>query len=310
MIIWLQNILLTTALLLFFPQQSAKTDPAHNASSGLSLAFETPREETFVPSIDAKKSIRVVTWNIDRGTELKLIGDELQKNPADLYLLQEVDSNTKRAENVDEAAVLAKRLKMNMRYAVEFEELSQESKQQESSNPAYTGQATLTRLPIRNARILRFQHQSGFWKPRDWIPSSLPFMQRRLGNRIALVTDLEFAGKPLIVYNLHLESRSMGKLQDEQLDEVLADMKRYPPNTAFLVAGDFNTKYLPSIFLHKLERAGFHSATGNRVERTHKILLALDWIFVRGPIRVEDGRVNRNLEGSDHYPLYTEVVAQ
>jgi endonuclease/exonuclease/phosphatase family metal-dependent hydrolase len=136
-------------------------------------------------------------------------------------------------------------------------------------------------------------------------------LQRRLGNRIALVTDLVFHDHLLVVYNLHLESRSMGRIQADQLDEVLADAKkRYPPNTAIVLAGDLNTKYLPSAFLHKLEREGFHSATGERIERTHVIAMTLDWIFVRGPIHIEDGRVRRDFHGSDHYPVYAEIVAQ
>jgi len=303
---WLRTPFLIAGLSFTSAQQpAAVVDSAHIASSGLNSDFYTPREETFVPSADVSKSIRIVSWNIDRGEGLSLISAELSKNPADLYLFQEVDCNTKRGAYVDEAAELARRLKVNMAYAVEFEELSQEQ-----GSPAYTGQATLTTLPIRKSRILRFKKQSGFWKPRSWIPSSLPLLQRRLGDRIALVTDLEFAGNLLVVYNLHLESRSMGLIQAQQLDEVLTDMNRYPANTAFILGGDLNSKYLPSIFLHKLEREGFRSATGEHIERTHAIAMALDWIFVRGPIRIEEGRVRREFRGSDHYPIYAEIVAQ
>ncbi|RDJ93250.1 hypothetical protein B4Q13_23145, partial [Lacticaseibacillus rhamnosus] len=89
------------------------------------------------------------------------------------------------AKNLDVAAELARRLHLNLSYGIEFEELSQEH-----GHPAYIGQATLSRIPIRKSRILRFQTQSDFWKPHSWIPSSIPLMQRRLGNRIALVTEL------------------------------------------------------------------------------------------------------------------------
>lgn len=307
MSMWASCGLIAAALFMSASPQAA----VNEAGSGLGADFLTPREETFVPSTDSSTSIRVVSWNIDRGTQLPLIGDELAKNPADLYLLQEVDSNTKRAANVDEAAELSRRLNVNLSYAVEFEELSQEREDDPHKTPAYTGQATLTRLPIRHSRILRFERQSGFWKPRSWIPSNVPLLQRRLGNRIALVTDLEFAGHMLVVYNLHLESRSYGRIQNDQLDEVLADFKKhYPPNTAVILGGDLNTKYLPAIYLHKLEREGFRSATGERIERTHAIAMTLDWIFVRGSIRIEDGRVRREFRGSDHYPIYAEVVAQ
>ena len=267
-------------------------------------AFNAPRQIVAFPANGRVRSIRMATWNIERGIELDRIGSELAGNAADLLLLQEVDWNAARSGGLDVAKELADRLRMNLSYAIEFEELSQER-----SGKAFIGQATLTRLPIRAARVLRFERQSGFWNPHDWLPSSIPMLQRRLGSRVALVTELEFGARPLVVYNAHLESRSMGSLQSEQLDEMLADLKRYPPDTPSIIAGDLNTKYFPANFLHKLERAGFRSATGDHIERTHRILLALDWIFARG-VGIEDGTVRRDLKGSDHYPVYANLVAQ
>ena len=135
-------------------------------------------------------------------------------------------------------------------------------------------------------------------------------MQRRLGSRIALITELDFAGGLLVVYNTHLESRSMGPIQSSQLDEILADLKRYPSKTPVIIGGDLNTKYFASLYLKKLKRQGFYSCTGERIERTHIVAMALDWIFARGPLKFEDGRVRRDLAGSDHYPVYARVVAE
>jgi endonuclease/exonuclease/phosphatase family metal-dependent hydrolase len=255
-----------------------------------------------------------MTWNIDHGADLDKIAVEMVRNPADLCLLQEVDLHTRRAGERDVAAELANRLRLNGTYAIEFEELSQEK-----GRPAYIGQATLTRLPfatdrsgtpaITTTRVLRFERQSGFWRPRVWIPSSVPFLQRRVGDRIALVTELELAGKTLVVYNAHLESRSAGAIQNRQLEEILQDSKRYPPATSIIIGGDLNTKYFPSTFLHKLEAAGFRSALGERIERTHTIMMALDWLFVKGSVRLIDGAVRRDIKGSDHFPVYATVAA-
>ncbi len=273
--------------------------------------FDQPREITTSPPDANLSALRVATWNIDRGVHFKVIGSELEQNPADLLLLQEVDWNTKRSGQADVARVLAERLHLNGSFAIEFEELSQEQSfeelSQERSQPAFIGQATLTRLPIRRSRVLRFHARSGFWKPRAWMPSSLPLMQRRLGNRVALVTELSFAGKLLVVYNAHLESRSYGRIQAGQLDEMLADAAGYPAGTAILLGGDLNTKYLPSYFLKKLQRAGYSSSLGQRIERTHAIAMALDWIFVKGPIQVKNGQVRHGFQGSDHYPVYALV---
>jgi endonuclease/exonuclease/phosphatase family metal-dependent hydrolase len=275
------------------------------ASSPLGPEFTTPREVKITDPQRSLKSIRIVTWNIDRGTELDLVRSGLERERADLCLLQEVDSNTARAGERDVGVDLAKHLHLNLSYGVEFEELSQEHGQR-----AFSGQATLTRLPIRGSRILRFAAQSGFWKPHDWIPTSIPLMQRRLGGRIALVTEVEFQERLLVVYNVHLESRSLGKLQEMQLDEIFADLERYPANTAVILGGDLNGKYFPSVYLRKLELHGFHSATGERIERTHMIVMALDWIFARGSLRIGSGRVCKNDKGSDHYPIYAELFAE
>ena len=249
-------------------------------------------------------SLQVATWNIDHGGKLDTIASELKKYPADLLLLQEVDQNASRSGQRDIAQELGQRLGMHVAYAKEFEELSQENER-----PAYIGQATLSRLPILNLRVLHFKTQSGFWKPRAWIPSSLPFMQRRLGGRVALVTELEFAGRRMVMYNAHLESRSAGRIQAAQIDEILADLAQYPAGTAAILGGDLNTKYFPSIFLHKLERAGFRSAMGERIDRTHRIAMALDWLFARGGIHFDGGAVRRDIRGSDHYPVYGRLVA-
>jgi hypothetical protein len=60
---------------------------------------------------------------------------------------------------------------MNYAFGREFEELSQGS----SGSPAYHGQATLSRWPLSNARLIRFREQSHFWRPRWYLPRSQPF---------------------------------------------------------------------------------------------------------------------------------------
>ena len=180
---------------------------------------------------------------------------------------------------------------------------------QETGHPAYTGQATFSRLPLLDARILRFRHQSGFWQPRSWLPVSVPLLQRRLGSRIALVTELELNDNLFVVYNLHLESRSYGRIQFQQLDEVLADCSaHYPANTPVLLGGDLNSKYLPSRYLRKLEEAGFRSSTGRQIERTHTIAMALDWLFSRGLPPWRSAQVDKSAAGSDHYPVKAEIM--
>jgi len=192
---------------------------------------------------------------------------------------------------------------MNYVFALEFEELSQGPPER----PAYHGQALLTKLPIRSSRILRFTNQSGFWKPRRLLKSSMPLWQRREGGRVALIAELDNGGKPLVVYNLHLESRGNDHLRLLQLEEVLEDMKRYPPETVIMIAGDLNSKTSHSALIPRLRESGYKSAFGDQRIRTHLFIGALDWIFARGPVEFERADVLRGIGGSDHFPLIADV---
>ncbi len=274
--------------------------------------FDTPIETHMPPSpaFDAAASpntIRILCWNINGGRDLPAVKAGLEKEPADLYVLQEVDSLTERTGKTNIPKDLAEQLHASSSFGIEFEELSQESGSDTKERGAYTGQATLTRLPIQKSRILRFKHQSGFWSPHAWLPSSVPLFQRRLGGRIALITEHKVGGRLLVVYNVHYESRSYGRIQLDQFTETLDDMKQYPPGTSFLLAGDINSKYLPSVFLERFKREGFQNSTGDHIERTHELAGSLDWILARGPVKLEAGRVRRDINGSDHFPIYATL---
>jgi endonuclease/exonuclease/phosphatase family metal-dependent hydrolase len=156
-------------------------------------------------------SIRVVDWNIARGLRLSGIIEFLAGAKADLLILQEVDLNARRTHRLNVAREIAQKLQMNYVFGCEFQELTQGSR----TSPAYHGQATLSPWPLSNPRILRFQRQSDFWRPRWFLPEMQPF-QERIGGRMALVSEVNVAGKPLVSYNLHLESRGDDSLRCSQ----------------------------------------------------------------------------------------------
>jgi len=263
--------------------------------SNVPRSFDSPLTGTFSTDSEFRGDIRVVTWNIDRGYRFSNIVAALQRAEPDICFLQEVDHHDRRTGARDVARDIAAALRDNYAFGIEFQELSQSV----SGKPAYHGQATLSRFPIIASRVLRFQNQSGFWKPKTTIPN-LPLFQRRLGGRIALVTELSVNGRLLVAYNPHLESRSGGRIQDAQMHEILQDLKRYPADTPAIIGGDLNSKYHPARVLHGLEQQGFRSVLGEGLQRTHIIIGVLDWIFVRGPLTVESGSVVRGTHGSDH----------
>jgi endonuclease/exonuclease/phosphatase family metal-dependent hydrolase len=112
------------------------------------------------------QAIHVINWNIDRGLHLQEIADFLASQQADALTLHEVDLNARRTHFRNVAEELARKLQMNYVFGREFEELTQGSR----TSPAYHGQATLSRWRLRNARVIRFRYQSGFWRPRWFLP--------------------------------------------------------------------------------------------------------------------------------------------
>jgi endonuclease/exonuclease/phosphatase family metal-dependent hydrolase len=249
-------------------------------------------------------SIRAVNWNINRGLQLPRIVEFLASTKADLILLQESDLNARRTHHVNIAREISQKLQMNYIFGREFQELSQGSR----GSPAYHGQATLSRWPLSNSRIIRFQRQSNFWRPRWFLPEIEPF-QERIGGRLALVSDANIAGRTIATYNLHLESKGDDALRYSQLEEALHDGRRYDWDTPILLVGDFNLDLSGGPAAASISRAQFQDAFADHQVPTtpSRSLLShgrtIDWMFARGPIRATEPEVNRSISASDHYPL-------
>ena len=260
--------------------------------------FSPPRLVLIPPD-----SIRVVNWNIDRGLRLQKVIEFLASAKADVFLLQESDLNARRTHHLNVAKEIAQKLQMNYVFGREFQELTQGSR----ASPAYHGQATLSRWPLSNSRILRFQKQSNFWRPRWFLPEVEPF-QERIGGRLALVCETTIAGKRLVTYNLHLESKGDDALRYSQIEETMEDARRYDISTPIVLAGDLNLDVSREPASTAIDRAQFQDAFTNRHARTtpHSFLeqgRTIDWIFTRGPIRAVEPRVHCSISASDHYPL-------
>jgi endonuclease/exonuclease/phosphatase family metal-dependent hydrolase len=255
-------------------------------------------------------SLRIVDWNIDRGLQLQAIIDFLAGTNADILILQEVDINARRTGRRNVAEEIARQLQMNYAFGREFEELVQGSK----TSPAYHGQATLSKWPISNPRLIRFSRQSHFWAPHWFLPRIEPF-QERLGGRIALVAEINVAGSKLVTYNLHLESRANDEMRLSQVEEVLSDASSQHLQCPVIVAGDFNLDASEDSTALAFARAGFQDAIAEpRTPTTPSRRLfeagrRIDWAFVRGPIQAGSGRVHNQVKASDHYPISFTLTA-
>lgn len=125
---------------------------------------------------------------------------------------------------------------------------------------------------------------------------------------MALVSEVNIAGKTIVAYNLHLESRGDDPLRDSQLDEALDDTKRYGWSTPILLTGDFNLDVSRGPAATAISQGQFRDAFANQhAPTTPGSLLEhgriIDWIFARGPIRADQPQVHRSVSASDHYPM-------
>jgi endonuclease/exonuclease/phosphatase family metal-dependent hydrolase len=247
-------------------------------------------------------TIRVVSWNINRGNRLAELLESLRALNPDLLFLQEVDHGARRTGYRNIAAEIAEALRMNYVFGAEFQELADGR----PNRPAFHGQATLCRSPIASYEVIRFDQQSGFWKPRWFIPQ-LPYFQRRAGGRMTLMVCTEILGTVFVTYNLHLESRAGIGLRIRQLEQVLLNASSQPEIAPVLIAGDFNSDLAQHPMADRL--AGLILIPGPKP--TPQVTTrsrwgggrALDWIVVRGPIRVSSGDVHRRYRASDHFPV-------
>src|SRR5262249_28843030 len=150
----------------------------------------------------------------------------------------------------------------------------------------YHGQATLSKWPISNSRVIHFSRQSHFWQPRWFLPRIEPF-QERLGGRIALVTEINVAGSRLVNYNLHLESKGSEELRLAQIEEVLSDASSQDSQCPVIVAGDFNLDASHPTPASAFARTGFQDAVAAmRTPTTPSRRLfepgrKIDWAFIR-----------------------------
>ena len=249
-----------------------------------------------------RPAIRVISWNINRGQQLDEVLEFLRRTPADLLLLQEADINARRTQYRNVAREIAHALRMEYVFGCEFQELAQGN----ANSPAYHGQATLSRGPLLESRILRFRRQSGFWRPRWFVPN-IQSLQRRIGTRMALVSHVLWFETHLVVYNVHLESRGNDALRRSQLAEIFYDLEQYDAAVPVVVAGDFNfdlsqeptASLLASSALNNPFQRGSAHSTTTRPGRARTV----DWILTGGPLACVGAVLHDSVLASDHYPL-------
>jgi endonuclease/exonuclease/phosphatase family metal-dependent hydrolase len=238
--------------------------------------------------------LKIISYNIRwrSGDDLRSIIKLLQTDPeiggASILALQEVDRSKKRSGNHNTAKTLADEL--GLHYAWAAPPTAKPTDEEE------TGVAILSVYPLSDVR-------------RIVLPHAGPNHRRR----VALGATVEMGPRPWRVYSAHAETRIPFDRKLEQYKALLDDLAQYPSNMPAIIMGDFNT-WEPNAAgkVRKLFfNAGLKTPFDGQSTFKRKILfvpieLKLDWVWLRGLEPASCG-VDRKVEVSDHWPLWTNV---
>ena len=128
---------------------------------------------------------------------------------------------------------------------------------------------------------------------------------------MALVTEVNAGGRTILSYNFHLESRGDDRLRCSQLNECLADARRYSAGVPLVLAGDFNMDIHRTAAGGAIKQAGFQTELSGRATTPGSFFergRPIDWIFTRGPVRGQRCCVHSFVTASDHYPLSVQLT--
>ncbi len=221
------------------------------------------RGEPKTPSASANSGfLRVVAWNIQRGTQLPLLLEHLQNNAtlktADVLLLSEVDSGMARSGNHPVARELAAALGMHFAFGISYlvlgDDFLDNPEQRENTN-ALAGAAILSRWPLGIVENVDLPEL------RDKFSSK---KEKRLGKKRALLAEIKLPEGSLWCSTCHLDSNASPQQRAVQLTALLQRASALAP-TRFLLGGDLNTSTydlsgkLPLVrdLLHKFFIKGF-----------------------------------------------------
>jgi endonuclease/exonuclease/phosphatase family metal-dependent hydrolase len=243
---------------------------------------------------DPSGSLRVVTFNVHYGADVPALARTVRGNPrlraADVLLLQEIEQHP----GDDRPAALAAALGLNVVYA--------------AARPAGNGThglAILSRRPLRDPEVVGLPEYD------------LVYSTRR---RIGLGATVDVDGRPLRIFNVHLDTRLQPQQRMGQLEPVAA---RASELSRAIVGGDLNTincvtSLLPALplplpgyeqgpLLDRFMRAHGFAAPLEAVGGTGPLGMRLDALYVKGVRVTGAGKVDTG-SVSDHVPLWMDVA--
>ena len=251
------------------------------------LTFAVPAARLPASPLAAKKTLRVMTYNIhvgvgmDKKFDLQRIAEVINAEHPDLVGLQEVDRGVKRTEGKDEIAELAKLTGMDYAFAHNLD-----------YQGGQYGVAILSRGPIKQTDHRKYENR------------------REAERRGMIRAEIEFAGRTVNFVTTHLDYQfEDGRVfETEQMLKFLEDVKG-----PLIVVGDFNDE--PGGNAHKLMLTGFEDTwIVSKIKEqglsypADKPVKRIDYIFTRRSDRlgVKRPRIITTL-ASDHLPLVADI---
>jgi endonuclease/exonuclease/phosphatase family metal-dependent hydrolase len=172
---------------------------------------------------DLRGWVRVVAWNVERGSDVPGAVALLAGCHADVVLLSELDSGLARTQDLDVPGSIAGGLGIGYVYGVEFIELVGDGTR------GLHGNAVLSGATLADPAVIRLDHDG------RWFAADSP--EPRVGGRMAVLTTIHVDGTPVRVASTHLENMTDPDGRAQQLDTLLSAVGPGPA----LVGGDLNT---------------------------------------------------------------------
>ncbi len=232
-------------------------------------------ETTAQADTTGEPTLRVVTYNIhhgearDRKFDYERLASTIARLKPDVVALQEVDNQTKRADGIDQAAELGKRLKMNHVFG----------------NALYYaggqyGEAVLSRFPLKDAKAHHLPYAFG--------------NEPRTALEVTVQPDNGLPQFVLVGTHLCHQSGATRVGQAQELDALFAKRKDYP----VILAGDLNAR--PSSEPMKV-------LLGNNWIDAVAPKSRIDYILLRksDPWEIVETKIIREPIVSDHDPILT-----
>ncbi len=188
------------------------------------------------PVAQAKAAYRVVTWNIERGTQLagqvEALRSDAYLRETDVLLLIEADIGMARSSNANVTRSIARTLGFQYVFAPCYLSLVKgsgvEREVADENRVGLHGNAVLSHYPIEEARSIA-------------LPSAVDLMrgqEKRLGSQTALAARIRLPQMALTAVSVHLDAHSTQRHRHEQMGRILDAL---PDDGPAVLGGDWNT---------------------------------------------------------------------